>query len=212
MLTRLLLLLLVLSCLQCKSDNAVREEAQAEVAKMAAAATTNPNTTAAAAAVATTPAPANPDLAPGQTPPTVGETLTLVLGNREGKMGTEVCLPVTANDFNNLIGLQFSIRWDPAKLQYSAVKQLELVDLTPQNFGATYSQKGVVALSWIHQNLEGVTLPRNTHLFDVCFTPLTPAGTQADVRFEPRPTPYEVINVREDILQFNGINGMIKVL
>jgi hypothetical protein len=208
MLTRLLLLLLVLSCLQCKSDNAVREEAQAEVAQMAKAAATNPSTTATAA----TPAPANPDLAPGQTPPTVGETLTLIMGNGEGKTGAEVCLPVTANDFNNLIGLQFSIRWDPARLTYTAIKNMQLVDLTPQNFGATYSQKGVVAFSWIHQNLEGVTLPRNTHLFDVCFTPLTPAGTQIDVRFEPRPTPYEVINVREDILQFSGINGLIKVL
>ena len=88
---------------------------------------------------------------------------------------------------------------------------MELVDLTLQNFGATYAEKGVVAVSWIHQSLQGVNLARDTHLFDICFTPKVASGEGVEVRFDPRPTPYEVINTKEEILQFSGVNGKILV-
>ena len=200
-----LLFLLIATCFfQCKSDNTVREQAVANIQSTAQKA-------AAAPTPAPAPAPARTDLAPGQTAPTIAQQLDLMLGTTETKAGEKACLPITASGFADLIGLQFSIRWNPEELTYTSVENFSLPDLGEQNFGATYAEKGVVALSWVHMNLQGVSLASNSPLFDICFTPKVAAGQDVEVRFEPRPTPYEVINVREQILEFKGTNGMIQV-
>jgi hypothetical protein len=186
---------------QCGGDNAVREQAKAEVEQMA-------KTTSGTA----TPASGNQETPSSPRNPIINETLTLVMGNGEVKAGEETCLPITATGFTDLIGLQFSIRWEREELEYVKVDKLELTDLGPQNFGDTHSELGVVALSWIHQSLRGVTLPADAHLFDICFTPKVKAGSKVDVRFEARPVAFEVINVKEELLQFSGENGQINVV
>lgn len=202
MFQKLLVFSALLLLFQCKSDNSVREQAIANVQ-----ASTQQTTS--------TPPPPQPstrtDLAPGQTPPTTTQRLDLTLGSAETGANETACLPVTASGFSDLIGLQFSIRWNPEELTYDRVENLELPDLTPQSFGATYAEKGVVAMAWYHLTLQGVSLENNAHLFDICFTPKVGAGQDIEVRFESRPTPYEVVNTREEILEFKGVNGVIRV-
>ncbi len=201
MFLRLLLLGLTAGLLfDCSGDQDLRDRAKAEAEQLAQQTASTPA------------APANePTATPGTTPATTGETLTLVLGNAEVGAGEEACLPITATGFNDLIGLQFSIRWDRDELKYTAIRNMELPDLGQQNFGDTHNELGVVALSWIHQTLQGVSLPADSHLFDICFVPQTASGSKVEVRFEPKPVVYEVINVREELLQFSGVNGQINV-
>ncbi|MEM1215618.1 MAG: cohesin domain-containing protein [Bacteroidota bacterium] len=202
MLQKLTVLFLVCFLFQCQDDGAVRKQAVAEVQATAEQAAAPP-------VAAPSPAPTRTDLAPGQTAPTTSQSLQMTLGTAETKVGESACLPVTATGFTDLIGLQFSIRWDPATLTFDRVENFDLPDLSSQNFGATYSEKGVVALSWIHMNLQGVSLANDSHLFDICFVPTGEAISPVEVRFEPRPTPYEVVNTREEILEFVGKNGQI---
>jgi hypothetical protein len=204
MLNKFLLLTITLLFFQCKSDNEVREQAQAEALEIAQAKTASNDNQA-------TGIIPKEGLAPGQTAPTVKDVLTMLMEDRQVAPGERACLPVTAQGFQNLIGMQFSFRWNPEELTFAAVENMELVDLSLQNFGATYAEKGVVALSWIHQSLQGVSLPRDAHLFDICFTPKVASGKSVEVRFDSRPTPYEVINTQEEILQFSGVNGHILV-
>ena len=202
MFIRLLCCVLCISLFsQCSGDSDVRDKAKAEAEQLAQQTASSPQTA---------PAP-QAEVAPGQTPPTSGETLTMVMGNAEVDAGQEACLPISATGFTNLIGLQFSIRWDRDELKYTAIRNMELTDLGPQNFGDTHNELGVVGVSWIHQSLQGVSIPADSHLFDICFIPQTPSGSKVDVRFESRPVAFEVINTKEEILQFSGVNGQIKV-
>jgi len=193
-----MLLVLIALLFQCTQDSAVREQARAEAVKMANEPIKTPVEPVADAPV-------------GFTQPTVNETLILTLSNDEVEAGEVSCLSVNADGFTDLIGLQFSIRWDPKELTYESIKNMELTDLTAQNFGATHTELGVVVLSWIHQSLAGITLAPDSKLFDVCFTTKGKSGTKAEVRFDARPTPYEVISKKEDLLRFEGINSVIKV-
>ena len=201
MLVRSLMLLLLCGLLyQCSGDSEVRERAKAEAEELAQQIANKPAVV-----------PDEDVVVHEQTPATTGETLTMTLGTAEVAAGEEACIPVTVRGFNNLIGLQFSIRWNRDELKYTAVKNLNLTDLGPQNFGDTHNELGVVALSWIHQTLQGITLPADTRIFDICFVPQTAAGSKVDVRLESRPVAFEAINVREDILTFAPINGEIRV-
>ena len=201
MLFRLLMLVLLGSLLlQCSGDSEVREKAKAEAEQLAQQTANTP--------------PSQPTTIPDglePTPPTTGETFTMTLGKVEVAAGEEACIPVTVRGFNQLIGLQFSIRWNRDELKYTAIKNMDLTDLGPQNFGDTHNELGVVALSWIHQTLQGITLPADSRIFDICFIPQTEAGSKVEVRLESAPVAFEAINVREDILQFAPINGEIRV-
>lgn len=202
MFTKLLsFLIITLFFFQCGSDNAVREQAKAEIEQLAQATSSSD-----------TPAAGNQKVPSAPRNPLINETLTMTLGKGEVKTGETTCLPVTASGFTDLIGLQFSIRWEREQLDYVKVDNLELTDLGPQNFGDTHAELGVVALSWIHQSLQGVTLPPDSHLFDICFTPKVKAGSKVDVRFEDRPVAFEVITVKEELMQFSGKNGQITVV
>ncbi len=201
MLFRSLMLVLLASLLvQCSGDSEVREKAKAEAEQLAKQTASAPTVAAKDDAVVHE-----------QTPATTGEIFTMTLGNTEVAAGEEACIPVTVTGFNNLIGLQFSIRWNKDELKYTKVKDLNLTDLGPQNFGDTHNELGVVALSWIHQSLQGVTLSADSRIFDICFVPQTAAGSKVEVRLESRPVAFEAINVREDILTFAPINGEIRV-
>jgi hypothetical protein len=184
---------------QCSDNNAVREQAKAEAQQMA-------STTA-----STEPAPPPPPTDNPDSNPTVSETLSLKVGKATVKAGEQACLPVTATGFDQLIGLQFSIRWDRETLDYVKVDRFDLTDLTVQNFGDTHAELGVVALSWIHGSLQGITLPAASHLFDICFTPTGKAGSRAEVRLEAKPVIFEAINVNEDLLRVVVENGAVVV-
>lgn len=194
--------IIALFVLQCGGDQSVREQAKAEVEQLAKAS---------ASKAEASPVPAANTDNPSSNA-TVNETLTLVMGSAEVKAGEQVCLPITATGFTNLIGLQFSIRWERDQLEYVKVDNLKLTDLGPQNFGDTHAELGVVALSWIHQNLQGVSLPASAPVFDICFIPKTEAGSKVDVRFEARPVAFEVIDTQENLLKFAGVNGQITVV
>lgn len=194
-------LVFALFLFQCGGDQSVRDQAKAEVEQLA-------KTTANQAEVAPTSTTNTNDASSNAT---VNESLTLMMGSAEVKVGEEACLPVTATGFDNLIGLQFSIRWEREQLEYVKIDNLKLTDLGPQNFGDTHAELGVVALSWIHQSLQGVSLPADSPVFDICFIPKVEAGSKVDVRFEARPVAFEVINKQEDLLKFVGVNGQITV-
>lgn len=214
MVIRLLLVFLAVFSFQCASDASVRDQAKAEAEALAQAnsnaATAQPASNTTNATAPNTVLPDEP-LAIGQTAPTSNETVTFALGSATTAPNKKVCLPVSVMGFNNIIGMQFSIRWNPDELTYNTIENMELVDMSKQNFGDTYASKGVVALSWIKLDLKGVSLPGTAKLFDICFTPKVATGSKAEVRFEPRPTPYEIINTREEILKFSGINAVITV-
>ncbi|MEZ4985526.1 MAG: cohesin domain-containing protein [Saprospiraceae bacterium] len=212
MLKHIFVIFTVLFLWQCQSDSGVREEARAQVESEAKAQPTAQRNTQPSGAAAQMPAVDASSLAPGQTAPTTGETMSLALGNVTVAVGEKACLPLkVVGGFNQLIGMQFAIRWDVDKLAYLSVDNRSLVDLSDQCFGSTYADRGVLAFSWIHQNLQGVTLSPDSHLFDVCFTPKVKSGQKADVRIESRPVPFEIINIQEEILQFVPTNGMITV-
>lgn len=184
---------------QCGGDKSLREQAKADVAQQVNTTQTESTT------------PTQQQIGEPVPPRQSSDVFALSLGNVKGAATDTLCVPVTASGFNNLIGLQFSIRWEREQLRYVQVKNLEVPDLYKTNFGDTHNELGVVALSWIHQTLKGVTLPPNSHLFDICFQPTAPAGTKVGIRLEPRPVAFEAITVQEELMQFEANNGSITV-
>lgn len=192
----------------CTSDSKVREDARAAATAMA---TNNPVTDNTETKADLPPIVPAEELAVGQTPPTIDLALKMGIATVEADKGSTACLPVSASGFTDLIGLQFSIRWNPEELLFGQVTNFELPDLIKSNFGLTHVDKGVAVLSWIKQDLSATSMAHNAKLFDICFAVNAEVGTSATVQFSASPTPYEVITAQEEIMKFEGSDGGISV-
>lgn len=90
----------------------------------------------------------------------------LVMPTEEVQPGDTVCLPVTVNDFNNIVGMQFMVNWNSNIFTFSHV----------QNYGISYidctkfnpSTAGRLAVNWEDITGVGTTLTNGSPLFEVC--------------------------------------------
>lgn len=129
--------------------------------------------------------------------------------------GQQVCLNITTQNFNNIIGMQFSMQYNPAMLQLTSVSNFGLPGLSaggsfglPLAGGAGITAPGTITLTWTDTDWSGETLPNGTTLFTLCFNALANTSA-ASVAFTLTPTTIEVINTGLQDVPFNSIPGTV---
>jgi len=138
-------------------------------------------------------------------------TLTLAASNKTAQHGKTVCVDVTASDFQEIMSMQYSMKWDPKILKFKEVKGFQLPGLGSNSFGRNHAEKGLLTFSWYDFNVRGITIPDGTSLYQVCFEVVGEAGSKAYFRFTGYPTQIEISNKAGLFLDLNSINGLIKV-
>jgi len=136
--------------------------------------------------------------------------LIMRLGDAKAKQGELVCLPVEASGFKSLIGLQYTMRFDSAALEYKSIRGTTLPGYGPQNFGIRFAERGVVSTLWTDPSLKGVTKPDGYKMFEICFTNLQEKGKETEVRFTDGPTAFEVVAADMGERRFVYANGVVK--
>lgn len=144
-------------------------------------------------------------------PPKTGTALTLAFPDKTVKAGTEVCLTLRAKGFKDLLSNQYTIKWDPKVLKFKGLKDFVLPGLGLQNFGKTRVDEGVMPSVWIDNTLSGVTLPQDSELYTVCFDAVGQPGQTAEVSLAEKPTPFEVVNLEEKLLDLKPVAGTVTV-
>lgn len=124
--------------------------------------------------------------------------------------GETVCLDVKAEGIDDLLAFQYSVRWDPAALQFSHLENFNLPGLGASSFNTlpTAVDNGRLSVSWLDNSLNGVDVSAGQVLYTICFEALNvPAGLHA-VYFGGDPTPIEFSNADvETISNYALING-----
>ncbi|MFN7115185.1 MAG: cohesin domain-containing protein [Saprospiraceae bacterium] len=142
------------------------------------------------------------------------QTVTFSVGSTTANRGQQICLPIKVSGFNQILGFQFSISYDPSALQFASVKNLNLPDLTEaSSFGLPGSgnvPQGKITVLWDEKTFAGLTRPDGTTIFEVCFNVLNSANT-TKVEFSNTPTPPDVFNAGGSSLTFNGQAGNVTI-
>ncbi|NJL75036.1 MAG: hypothetical protein HC892_08370 [Saprospiraceae bacterium] len=133
------------------------------------------------------------------------------------QLGNTACVSVTAQDFRNIIGLQFSITFDRSVLQYADIQIANTplgLTLVSGNSGGNINRNaaltnGVIVMLWEDPSLAGVSLNDDTELFKICFNTLK-EGVGL-VTFQNAPTPFEVTDNNSNLLPFRGSSGSVTV-
>ncbi|WP_020568107.1 hypothetical protein [Neolewinella persica] len=138
-------------------------------------------------------------------------SLKLRMGEAKVASGGTVCLPVEATGMTNLLGFQFTMRYDSAALKFQSFRGMTLPGYGSSNFGTRFADRGYLSTLWSDTSagMEGVTRPAGHKLFEVCFTNLLPKGKEAEVRFADGPTYFEVVGLDMKPRQLVYANGKV---
>ena len=137
--------------------------------------------------------------------------LTLVAEHQSAKTGEEVCVSISVADFKNLLSMQYSLAWDPEVLTFETAQGFNLPYLGKNNFGMNRKENGVITFVWIDNALQGVNLSDGTVIYQLCFRVKGKRGSGTEIKFSPQPTPFEVVDVREQVLGINAVAGSVVV-
>ncbi len=114
----------------------------------------------------------------------------IILGQQEVSPGMTVCVPITVNNFRNVLGFQFAVTWDPTIIRYNQhiipnPAPIDNMVINPNG------PNGELRVIW--DNPAGVSLPDGTVLFEICFEAIGNPGDSSYLSITNRPIPFEVI-------------------
>ncbi|HLP93482.1 MAG TPA: HYR domain-containing protein [Saprospiraceae bacterium] len=118
-------------------------------------------------------------------------------------------VPIRLDNFTNISGLQFTLQWDTARLDYAYTTQLN-----PNFVGvgfdtsATILAEGKLTFAWT--DLAGVSVPNDAILFQVAFRRI--GGPPTPVSFVNTPTDIAVFDNQFNQVDAQTINGLVKPL
>ncbi len=118
---------------------------------------------------------------------------------------------IKVKDFVDILGMQYTIRWDSDDLSFESLNQFSL-DMDENNFGTVQSSNGILNFSFIDMSLEGVSLPDDAVLFSIMFRVTGLAGEDTEVEFSSVPTIKEITDVNQEELEASYDNGNISLL
>jgi hypothetical protein len=116
----------------------------------------------------------------------------LIVGKVTAATGEVVGIPIKAEGFAAVTSMQFTMRWDPAQLEFVSAGHFELPGLTAGNFNSLKMKEGLLTFSWDPPSGQGVELAMISELFQVQMKVLATGGATAEMAWSESPTPTEV--------------------
>lgn len=135
----------------------------------------------------------------------------LSINDVKASKGDQICVPVNLYNFQNMLSMQYTIQFDPTKLHFVGVIDQQMPYMNTSNFGLHNAQKGEITVVWIDNSLQGVTKADGASAFTLCFRVTANPGEKAEIKFTDKPTPFESVNVNEQIIPINTKKGTIRV-
>ncbi len=143
-------------------------------------------------------------------------SLTISPTTVTGNAGETVTISMIVNDFDDIVSMQYGIKWDPAVIQFDAVENFNLKDLTANSFNVTNSASGFFTVAWFDNAAVGVSVADGEAIFTMDFTVLGDASSGSTIVFDGSSTSIEIANaangvVTDDVVfteaQFGDPNG-----
>ncbi|MEL6945313.1 MAG: cohesin domain-containing protein, partial [Bacteroidota bacterium] len=128
-------------------------------------------------------------------------------------VGGSVCLDVQVDGFANIAGLQYSMNWNTSVIEFEEITNInsDFTGFSIDNFGLDDVSNGELRLQWNDFTFQGVTLPDEAVLYQICFNIVGTAGQGSDVAFSDTPVNQEVINTDTQEVPFMSTNGRVNI-
>ena len=124
------------------------------------------------------------------------ESLTLTMPQMTYKANDVIEVPVTAENFNNIDGYQFTLEFNNSELSYAGV-QPGVLNVTAANIGLNQVGKGIITTSW--NEAESVSYGKNDVLFTIAFRALGNGDLEEAIQVNSKVTAAEAYNTWAEV-------------
>lgn len=138
-----------------------------------------------------------------------GEVMIRV-GNETGEVGGQVCVPVIAEQFEDILSMQYTLNYDPSVLEYQSMTPVALTSFNSSNIANI--NPGTLTTAWVDVSLQGITLNPEDVLYEICFDIVGAEGSMSNIAFGNTPTPIEFTDLSNEELVFSVTDGSVTVL
>lgn len=130
--------------------------------------------------------------------------------------GEEFLIEVKVQDFDNIAGMQFAVKWNPGVLQFKGVGSLaNIPDYSiADNFNITSAGSGKLRMLWYDPSAVGVSLADNATLFALSFKAVGGMGASSVVEItDDQAPPVLPIEISNSIAPLDVVinNGMVTI-
>lgn len=147
------------------------------------------------------------------TPKAVAQSnVHFIAPNMSVEPGSYFLAPIKVAGFRRIVGVQYSMNWNPEVLRYDGIFNPALNAGIPENFGLSGVESGVLTFSWYDQTLVGMTLPDSANLYLVRFQAIGAADSTSTFTFGNTPTMKEVVDTSFQAIMAGFHDGLISIM
>lgn len=121
---------------------------------------------------------------------------------------SQACVEITADNFEFLQNINFSLAWDPNELVFTEVRNFNLDNLDQSDFDLALRNNGRIGLNWSDL---GASVPNGTVLFEACFTGIAFPGTVTPIFFEDNPTAISATHQNNRPIAVESGSGAVRM-
>lgn len=112
-----------------------------------------------------------------------GDPVRISIPDTTVQKGEKFCLPIIADDFNNIVVFSFLYQWDPSVITFVDTQNIHPQIVAGSSLGANFdhTEKGKFSTMWFHADLKDIHIPSGEPLFEVCFIATGEIGDQTRV-------------------------------
>jgi hypothetical protein len=125
----------------------------------------------------------------------------------------EFTVEIKVQNFDSIIGCQFSINWDASLFRLKDESGLLNTELESfiENFNYAEADSGYLGFLWFDPGIEPVSLENDATLFSVGFEVLEEESTIDSIRFSGFPVVVEFANAAEEALDVDFVSGAVSI-
>jgi hypothetical protein len=140
-----------------------------------------------------------------------GAQPNVVFPNLDVKEGDQFTVGLPVQNFNNIVGVQFSLQWNPDVIQFVSAGGVNLPNAS-EPFGETFVDSGILTFLWITADITtGITLDSGQTIFTVQFKAVGTQGDSTILAITSTPTPIVVLNNTGTNVGLTHEGGLIKI-
>ncbi|MEM9918610.1 MAG: gliding motility-associated C-terminal domain-containing protein [Bacteroidota bacterium] len=112
--------------------------------------------------------------------------------------GEQTCLDVSVCNFDEIVGMSYTIEFNPNLLQFNSICYTNLEQLDPALFATNNTDNGFLNLVWFDSLDVGVTAPDGSAIYSICFDAIGPGGSMDTLKFNNSLTPLDIVDVNSN--------------
>ena len=125
-----------------------------------------------------------------------GDTILFSTPDMTANTGDYICVPITIENFRDVLSMQFGVTFDPEILEYQGITLGVISDL---QYGDNDANRGLLRFLWLDSQLSPLSLEDGALLAEICFVVVSPNTESTSVMVSDEALPVEIIDANDDM-------------